>query len=67
MDDNKIELLEVLFKYLKVALGVIITFYPFNYGFLFDEIITILGVLIILTSGIRVAFHHDLRSVVRPG
>jgi len=62
----KMWLLEILFKYLKVVLGVTITFYSFNYGSPFDEIITILGVLIILTSGIKIEFCHDSLPVVKP-
>ena len=64
--DERIWLLEILLRYLKVILGIIITFYPFNYGSLFDEIITILGILIILTSGIKVAFQPDSRTVIKP-
>ncbi len=59
-------LLGILFKYLKVVLGILIVFYQFNFGSPFDEIITILGVLIILTSGIKIEFRHDSLPVIKP-
>ncbi|MAG01876.1 hypothetical protein CMI42_00925 [Candidatus Pacearchaeota archaeon] len=65
--DKKIQLLEIFFKYLRITLGVVITFYEFNYGTPFNEIITVIGLLIILTSGIKVAFTYDQSTVVKPG
>lgn len=68
MDDKEklLGILEILFRYLKVILGITITFYPFKYGSPFDEIISILGILVILTSGIKITFRPDSLPVVKP-
>lgn len=60
------QILEILFKYLKIILGIIVTFYQFNYGSPFDEFITILGILIILTSGIKIEFKHNSLPIIKP-
>ena len=64
--DGKIYLLEILFGYIKMFTGFIVMFYPFDYGSPFDEVITFLGILIVITSGIKVEFKHDFSSVVKP-
>ena len=51
------------FKVIKFFVGIVITFFPFNFGSPFKEIITALGALIILSAGIEVRFSPKESSV----
>ena len=66
MEANSIFFLRVILGYLKAILGTIITFYNFNITSPYNEIIKILGICIIMTSGIKIKFFQDFKPVTKP-
>lgn len=66
MDDNKKWLVEIIFRYIKLIFGIIVTFFPFSFQSPIKEIMISLGILIVLTSGIKIQFSPHSLPVVRP-
>jgi len=67
MDDEKKRWwADMIFRYAKLVAGVFITFFPFNLTYPFKEIITILGVLVVLSAGIEIEFRHRDLPVIKP-
>lgn len=66
MEDKKINWAIIIFMYLKLIGGIIIVFYPFTLKFPFSEIIRVGGMIIALTSGLKVKFFPDFSGVIKP-
>lgn len=55
----------IIILWVRLILGTIILFYPFNFITPYKEILVLIGSLIILTSGIEVKFSHLLKDIIK--
>ncbi len=66
MINEKIWWMRILLGYLKLTLGTIITFYNFGFNSPYEEILHVLGVLVMVTSGLKIKFIQDFETIVKP-
>ena len=56
----------LIFLYIRLFTGLIIMFYPFQISEWANNILLVVGGLVVLTSGIEVKFNHLFKSIIKP-